>query len=162
MSEGVLVAKKDFNAPKHPDIDVPNLQVIKACQSLESRGYVKTQFSWQYYYYSLTSEGIDYLREYLHLPPEIIPTTLKKQARPPPPMRGGRSAVGFITNLDFYTRPNSLQLFSNFYIETEGGDSYRGPRDRDTYRRRDDNKEGASGDFKPEFKRRGPRPSGDN
>ena len=88
MSEGVLVAKKDFNAPKHPDIDVPNLQVIKACQSLESRGYVKTQFSWQYYYYSLTSDGIDYLREYLHLPPEIIPTTLKKQARPPPPMRG--------------------------------------------------------------------------
>ncbi|CAJ0766594.1 24081_t:CDS:2, partial [Entrophospora sp. SA101] len=54
--KGVLVAKKDFNAPKHQDIDVPNLQVIKACQSLNSKGYVKTQFSWQYYYYSLTDE----------------------------------------------------------------------------------------------------------
>jgi small subunit ribosomal protein S10e len=31
--DGVMVAKKDFNAPKHPEIDtVPNLQVIKAMQ----------------------------------------------------------------------------------------------------------------------------------
>ncbi|CAG8645432.1 93_t:CDS:2, partial [Funneliformis caledonium] len=56
FKEGVLVAKKDFNAPKHTDIDVPNLHVIKACQSLNSKGYVKTQFSWQYYYYSLTDK----------------------------------------------------------------------------------------------------------
>ena len=62
--EGVLVAKKDFNAPKHEELDVPNLEVIKALQSLTSRGYVKTQFSWQWYYYSLTPEGVDYLREW--------------------------------------------------------------------------------------------------
>lgn len=30
FKEGVLVAKKDFFAPKHHDIDVPNLHVIKA------------------------------------------------------------------------------------------------------------------------------------
>ena len=30
FKEGVLVAKKDFFAPKHPEIDVPNLHVIKA------------------------------------------------------------------------------------------------------------------------------------
>ncbi|KAK2677472.1 Plectin/S10, N-terminal [Fusarium oxysporum f. sp. vasinfectum] len=66
--EGVLVAQKDFNLPKHPDIDTKNLFVIKALQSLNSRGYVKTQFSWQYYYYTLTPEGLDYLREWLHLP----------------------------------------------------------------------------------------------
>jgi small subunit ribosomal protein S10e len=54
-----MVAKKDFNAPGHLDLHkIPNLQVIKACQSLTSRGYVKTQFSWQYYYYTLTNEGI--------------------------------------------------------------------------------------------------------
>ena len=63
-SEGVLVAKKDFNAPKHEELDVPNLQVIKALQSLTSRGFVKTQFSWQYYYYVLTAEGVEYLREW--------------------------------------------------------------------------------------------------
>ena len=30
FKEGVLVAKKDFSLPKHPEIDVPNLHVIKA------------------------------------------------------------------------------------------------------------------------------------
>ena len=38
FQEGVLVAKKDFELAKHPEIDVPNLQVIKALQSLTSRG----------------------------------------------------------------------------------------------------------------------------
>lgn len=49
------MAKKDFES-KHGDIDTKNLYVIKALQSLNSRGYVKTQFSWQYYYYTLTPE----------------------------------------------------------------------------------------------------------
>ena len=31
--EGVLVAKKDFNLPKHGEIDTKNLYVIKAGQS---------------------------------------------------------------------------------------------------------------------------------
>lgn len=39
FQEGVLVAKKDYNLTKHPEINVPNLQVIKALQSLTSRGY---------------------------------------------------------------------------------------------------------------------------
>jgi small subunit ribosomal protein S10e len=78
FQEGVLVAKKDYNAPKHAEIDVPNLQVIKAMQSLTSKEYVKTQFSWQFYYYSLTNEGIEYLRQFLHLPNEIVPRTFLK------------------------------------------------------------------------------------
>ncbi|KAM0277922.1 hypothetical protein ACHAQH_005465 [Verticillium albo-atrum] len=86
--EGVLVAAKDFNLPKHPDIDTKNLFVIKALQSLNSRGYVKTQFSWQYYYYTLTPEGLDYLREWLHLPAEIVPATHIKQQRSHAPPRG--------------------------------------------------------------------------
>jgi len=32
FKEGVLVAKKDFQASKHPEIEVPNLQVIKTLQ----------------------------------------------------------------------------------------------------------------------------------
>ena len=63
-AEGVLVAKKDYNAPKHEELDVPNLEVIKAMQSLTSKGLVKTQFSWQWYYYILTPEGVEYLREW--------------------------------------------------------------------------------------------------
>jgi small subunit ribosomal protein S10e len=149
-TEGVLVAKKDYNAPKHEDLDVPNLEVIKAMQSLTSKGFVKTQFSWQYYYYTLTNEGLDYLREWyvidyvnlpclnvnipdgwfyrLHLPAEIVPETHRKPARPAKP-----AAV----------RPG-------------GGDgAYRAPRgDRDDYRRRDDGakkEEGAGADFRPRY-----------
>jgi hypothetical protein len=32
FKEGVLVAKKDFQAAKHPEIAVPNLHVIKTLQ----------------------------------------------------------------------------------------------------------------------------------
>ncbi|KAJ4994365.1 40S ribosomal protein S10-B [Stagonosporopsis vannaccii] len=133
--KGVLVAKKDFNLPKHGDIDTKNLFVIKACQSLTSRGYVKTRFSWQYYYYTLTPEGLDYLREWLHLPAEIVPQTHIKQQRSAPP-RGMLGGDG----------------------ERRGGRG--GPRgdrgDREGgYRRRDagEKAEGAApGEFKPEFR----------
>ncbi|KAG1750899.1 Plectin/S10 domain-containing protein [Suillus lakei] len=122
FKEGVLVAKKDYNAPKHEELDVPNLQVIKAMQSLTSRGYVKTQFSWQWYYYVLTGEGVEYLREWLHLPNEIVPSTHKRAARPPRPAT---------------VRPG-------------GGDgAYRAPRgDRDDYRKKEG---GAPGDYRPSF-----------
>ncbi len=85
-SEGVLVAGKDYNAPKH----------IKAMQSLTSKGCVKTRFSWQYYYYTLTNEGLDYIREWFELslsephlnrlPAEIVLATHKKPARLPRPV----------------------------------------------------------------------------
>lgn len=132
-----MVAKKDFNAPKHEELDVLNLHVIKALQSLTSKGYVKTRFSWQHYYYILTPEGVEYLREWsvlnsqwiclfiqhrLHLPVEIVPTTHKKAARPPRPAQ---------------TRPGG------------GGEgAYKAPRgDRDDYRK----KEAAPGEFRPSF-----------
>merc|ERR1719264_2528391 len=93
FKEGVMVAKKDHHAPKHPELEtVPNLQVIKALNSLKSRGYVKEQFAWRHYYWYLTNEGIQYLRDYLHLPPEIVPATLKRQVRPE--ARGRPSAAG--------------------------------------------------------------------
>merc|ERR1739842_116752 len=96
FKEGVMVAEKDFNAPKHPELEsVPNLQVIKALTSLKSRGYVKEQFAWRHYYWSLTNEGIQYLRDYLHLPPEIVPATLKRQApREARPRAGGAPRSG--------------------------------------------------------------------
>ena len=65
--------------------------MIKALTSLKSRGYVKEQFAWRHYYWYLTNEGIQYLRDYLHLPPEIVPSTLKRQA---PRETRPRAAVG--------------------------------------------------------------------
>merc|ERR1711918_291335 len=65
-----------------PELPVKNIYVIKLLTSLKSRGYVTEKFSWQWYYWYLTNEGIEYLRENLHLPAEIVPATLKKTSRP--------------------------------------------------------------------------------
>ncbi|KAF2229147.1 hypothetical protein EV356DRAFT_562232 [Viridothelium virens] len=132
--EGVLVAKKDFNKPKHDEIDTRNLFVIKACQSLTSRGYLKTQFSWQYYYYTLTPEGLDYLREWLHLPAEIVPQTHIKQQRSHAPPRG---------------------MLGDERERRGGGRGGRGDREGG-YRRREFGAEkeggGAPGEFAPQFR----------
>ncbi|CAI0546483.1 unnamed protein product [Linum tenue] len=82
FQEGVCFAKKDFNLAKHPEIDVPNLQVIKLMQSFKSKEYVRETFAWMHYYWYLTNEGIEFLRTYLNLPSEIVPATLKKSAKP--------------------------------------------------------------------------------
>lgn len=132
FNEGVVVAKKDFSAPKHGEIDVPNLHVIKTMQSLKSKNLVREQFAWRHYYWYLENEGIEYLRAYLHLPPEIVPATLKKANRPMtrslPPRSGERGERG------------------GFGRErTEG--------DRDSYRRATgEKKSGPDADFKPEFR----------
>ncbi|PON97788.1 Plectin/S10, N-terminal [Trema orientale] len=82
FQEGVCYAKKDYNLAKHPEIDVPNLQVIKLMQSFKSKEYVRETFAWMHYYWYLTNDGIEFLRNYLNLPSEIVPATLKKQAKP--------------------------------------------------------------------------------
>ncbi|XP_027062519.1 small ribosomal subunit protein eS10z-like [Coffea arabica] len=82
FQEGVFYAKKDFNLAKHPEIDVPNLQVIKLMQNFKSKEYVRETFAWMHYYWYLTNDGIEFLRTYLNLPSEIVPATLKKSAKP--------------------------------------------------------------------------------
>lgn len=102
--------------------------MIKACQSLASKGYLHTRFSWQYYYYVLNAEGIDYLREWLHVPAEIVPATHIKQQRSltaPANMTGGREQ------------------------RDVGSGGFRGD---GGYRRRYEGKEGAPGDFTPSFR----------
>lgn len=78
LEKGVIVAKKDYTS-QHPHVkEIPNLHVIKALQSMKSRGYVKEQFAWRHYYWYLTNEGIQYLRDYLHMPAQTVPETLRK------------------------------------------------------------------------------------
>jgi small subunit ribosomal protein S10e len=96
IEKGVIVAKKDFTC-KHPHVkEVPNLHVIKALQSLKSRGFVKEQFAWRHYYWYLTNEGIQHLRDYLHLPSQALPETLRKvdPAKRAAGAGGGRSFGG--------------------------------------------------------------------
>lgn len=84
FKEGVCVVKKDTRSQTHPQIEGPtNLEVLMLMKSLESREYVRITFSWQYNYCYLTDKGIEYLREYLALPAEIVPNTHKKQATRP-------------------------------------------------------------------------------
>lgn len=81
FKEGVLVVKKDTRSPTHPQIEgATNLEILNLMKSLESRGYIRITFSWQYNYCYLTAEGIEYLRTYLALPAEIVPATHKKAA----------------------------------------------------------------------------------
>ena len=47
----MLYAEKDFNLPKHPEIDVPNLEVIKLMQSFKSKEYVTERYAWRHYYW---------------------------------------------------------------------------------------------------------------
>eukprot|EP00397_Hematodinium_sp_SG-2012_P069003 GEMP01115499.1.p1 GENE.GEMP01115499.1~~GEMP01115499.1.p1 ORF type:complete len:141 (-),score=36.40 GEMP01115499.1:177-599(-) len=84
FKEGVITVQKDGAKPKHDDIDVSNLEVMMVTKSLVSRNYLKDTFNWQWHYCFLTNEGIEYLREVLHLPSHIAPQTLTKQraARP--------------------------------------------------------------------------------
>ncbi|KAM9310114.1 plectin isoform 5-T5 [Pholidichthys leucotaenia] len=82
--DGVMVAKKDKRPQiKHLEVQgVSNLQVIRAMGSLKSRGYVKETFAWRHFYWYLTNEGIVYLRDYLHLPTEIVPASLQRIRKP--------------------------------------------------------------------------------
>jgi len=123
FKEGVIVAKKDFLI-KHPNLEVPNLQVVKLMQSLKSRGHVKENFNWQYYYFTLTSQGIDYLREYLHLPADVLPDTMKKQTKP-------QTRPSFRPDGDRERRPRG---------DRGDREAYRGPK-----------KTGAPAEFNPEF-----------
>ncbi|KAI8929390.1 Plectin/S10 domain-containing protein, partial [Entophlyctis helioformis] len=161
FQEGVFVVKKDTHLAKHADVDVPNLQVMKALQSLESRGFVKSQFSWQYYYYFLTNEGIEYLREFLHLPAEIVPRTFIKTTKTLGTRPGARGTlrlllecwsvcrmhmdVGMRANTDFLLDPRLGSACLAMLTEDRPPRDYK-PRGDGEYRRRDagEKKEGGA------------------
>lgn len=130
--DGVITAKKQFSG-KHHDVDVPNLYVIKLLQSLKSQNLVKETFNWQWHYFYLTNEGIEFLRGYLNLPEEIVPSTLKKPKAAAGPAGGERRQYG-----DRADRPPRAEGDRPPRREFQGGN-------------RDDKKVGAGGDFKPEF-----------
>eukprot|EP00823_Brevimastigomonas_motovehiculus_P008231 TRINITY_DN7506_c0_g1_i1.p1 TRINITY_DN7506_c0_g1~~TRINITY_DN7506_c0_g1_i1.p1 ORF type:complete len:189 (-),score=38.01 TRINITY_DN7506_c0_g1_i1:219-785(-) len=124
FKEGTIVCKKDMFLPKHPQLAVPNLQVMKLMQSLCSRNFVKELYNWQHFYYTLTNKGIDYLRDYLHLPADTVPTTLKKPEKPQPA--------------------------PSFVLKTKFGAAERRGRDREEYRKGKSFGEAPEG-FNPDF-----------
>lgn len=142
FKEGVLQAEKDYNLPEHPEIPgVPNLQVIKLMQSFKSQELVTERFSWRHFYWFLTDKGIDYLREYLNLPAEIVPATLKKSTRPLEriaPRLGG-------------DRPPRREGGDRFGAPSGGREGYRGAAREGGGFGRGGDKAGAPGSFNPTF-----------
>ena len=76
LSEGVFACKKD-NVTNHDYLQIPNLHCFLVMRSLVSRGMATEIFSWQWHYYFLTKKGVEYLREYLGLPANVVPKTYK-------------------------------------------------------------------------------------
>ena len=72
LQEGVFACRKD-NTTKNEALDIPNLHCFLVMRSLISRKFATEIFSWQWHYYTLTPDGMKYLREYLGLPPTIYP-----------------------------------------------------------------------------------------
>ena len=101
--EGVLVVKKNYYQKEHESIPVPNIEVMKALQSLKSRGFVSETFSWQYYYYILTEEGITFLRAQLNLPESVVPATVAKAMKAPVSERPSRGGNGNLSSFLFVT-----------------------------------------------------------
>jgi len=93
---------------------------------MKSKEYVTERYAWRHYYWFLTDEGIEYLREYLNLPSEIVPATLKKSTRP----------------LERDSRPPRGDRPPRRFGDGEGGG-------RGGYR---SEKAGAPGEYRPEFR----------
>lgn len=93
--EGAIVVNKNPKDEKHSDeLPIRNLEVLKLLQGFASRKFVTDNFNWNYHYYILTDEGIKYLREYLGLPEDIVPATLKEPATRPTARIPGRKFDG--------------------------------------------------------------------
>ncbi|ELW65392.1 40S ribosomal protein S10 [Tupaia chinensis] len=83
FKEGVMVAKKDVHMPKHPELTVKNVPSLHVNEGHAVSSFKATRRS------SLPGDispgtlpmpisSIQYLRDYLHLPPEMVPATLRQ------------------------------------------------------------------------------------
>ena len=88
LKEGVFACRKD-NTTNNENLQIPNLHCFLIMRSLVSRGMATEIFSWRWHYYFLTKKGVDYLREYLGLPANIVPNTYKLEEEEQQKEEGG-------------------------------------------------------------------------
>ncbi len=88
LKEGVFACRKD-NTTNNENLQIPNLHCFLIMRSLVSRVMATEIFSWRWHYYFLTKKGVDYLREYLGLPANIVPNTYKLEEEEQPKEEGG-------------------------------------------------------------------------
>eukprot|EP00917_Polyrhabdina_sp_WS-2016_P000006 GHVP01000010.1.p1 GENE.GHVP01000010.1~~GHVP01000010.1.p1 ORF type:complete len:103 (+),score=15.57 GHVP01000010.1:884-1192(+) len=75
FESGVLIVAKNRFENVHSDLQTPNHQIKPLMRSLKSKGCVTEVFSWQYSYFTITAEGIQYLRRKLFLSDSAFPET---------------------------------------------------------------------------------------
>ena len=75
LQEGVFACRKGVG--NNETTNIPNLHCFLVMRSLVSRGMATEIFSWQWHYYFLTRKGVEYLREYLGLPANVVPNSWK-------------------------------------------------------------------------------------
>ncbi|XP_049294917.1 40S ribosomal protein S10-like [Anopheles funestus] len=89
FNDGVMVAVKSRKPEMHCELKtIPNIHVILTMKSLVSKQYVKENYCWNHFYWTLNNEGIIYLRGYLHLPSQLVPSTLINHRREVPKVVG--------------------------------------------------------------------------
>uniref|UniRef100_A0A8C5RWV1 Plectin/eS10 N-terminal domain-containing protein n=1 Tax=Laticauda laticaudata TaxID=8630 RepID=A0A8C5RWV1_LATLA len=94
--DGVLVGQKDPRPRTKVGLNGPqSVDVQTARYPRDARApVVRESFAWRHCYWYLTDEGIAHLRQYLRLPPEIVPTTLQRARRPLPVARPASRPAG--------------------------------------------------------------------
>ena len=80
LKDGVICVKREFHG-LHEDTGVENLKVWMLTRSLQSKGYLEVTFSWRHLYYSLTANGINFIKETLGIKDaKVQPKTRKARA----------------------------------------------------------------------------------
>ena len=80
LKDGVICVKREFHGV-HEDTGVDNLKVWMLTRSLQSKGYLEVTFSWRHLYYTLTANGINFIKETLGIKDaKVQPKTRKARA----------------------------------------------------------------------------------
>lgn len=124
-AEGVIVVQKNPKIEKHPEIPVPNLHVMMVMRTLKSKDFCEEMFNWQHNYYTLKNEGVEYLREYLRLPPSVFPATLTKKTSARP-QRAGADAEGGAETENWRAVRLSVEMRFGIATSEQGSASGRG------------------------------------
>lgn len=125
--------KDGYKEQHSDDIPIPNLEVMSLMKSFASKGFVKETFNWRWHYYYLTNDGIEYLRQYLALPADIVPATLKVTAVK---TRPGKNICLYLYH--------HFRAIVTLTAVLASGEEQQGERKGKNF---------SGGDFKPEFRR---------
>lgn len=100
FKSGVLVVSAD-QAGKHQELNCLNIYAFQIGRSFADKGFAKRQYAWSHAYFTLTQEGIDWLRNYFGAPANVEPATRQERqismierAGPARPFRGRGMAGG--------------------------------------------------------------------